>query len=145
LTLFYKLLCASRIKQIAREIRSKEQAARQEFARKKEICSKTSILLENKHLARKQAALREKRRISKNEGAKRIPRREEAALNFKVQILQRWTRDGEWKKVGDAMEPLVKTVENKDGKTTRIACERVEWELSLGVTGMITSNFVGGR
>lgn len=81
----------------------------------------------------------------KNEGAKGIPQREEAALNFKVQILQRWTRDGEWKKVGDALQPLVKTEEDKHGKLTRIACERVAWELGLGVTGMITSTFVGER
>lgn len=80
-----------------------------------------------------------------NEGAKGIPQREEAALTFRTKILQRWTRDGEWKQVGDVMEPLVKKDESKDGKVTRIGCERVTWELSLGVTGMITTNLVGER
>jgi hypothetical protein len=35
-----------------------------------------------------------------NEGAKIIPQREDAALNLRVRILQRWTRDGEWMQVG---------------------------------------------
>lgn len=80
-----------------------------------------------------------------NEGSKGIPQREEAALNFKVKVLQKWTRDGEWKQVGDVLEPLVKMDERNDGKVERIGCERVAWELSLGVTGMITSSLVGDR
>lgn len=80
-----------------------------------------------------------------NEGAKGIPQREEAALNFKAKILQKWTRDGEWKQVGDVLEPLVKTEESKDGKVKRIGCERISWEISLGVTGMITSSLIGER
>jgi len=71
--------------------------------------------------------------------------REEAALNFSVQLLQKWTRDGEWKRLGDFMEPLVKTEEDKDGKEERIACESIVLEVSLGVTGMITTNLVGER
>jgi hypothetical protein len=80
-----------------------------------------------------------------NEGAKGIPQREEAALNLRVRILQRWTRDGEWMQVGDTMEPLVQKIENKDGSVSRIGCENVTWELSIGVTGMITTVFVGER
>jgi len=82
---------------------------------------------------------------AKNEGAKGIPVREEAALNFSVQLLQKWTRDGEWKRLGDVMESLVKTEEDKDGKEERIACESIVLEVSLGVTGMITTNLVGER
>lgn len=80
--------------------------------------------------------------VKAQEGAKGIPKREEAALNFRVRILQKWTRDGEWKPVGDAMEPLVQKTGDDD---TRVGCERVTWELSLGVTGMITTAFVGER
>lgn len=79
--------------------------------------------------------------IKDNEGAKRIPIREEAALNLRVQILQKLTRDGEWKKVGDVMSPLVSL--DKDEK--KIACEKVVLELSLGSTGMITQALAGER
>jgi hypothetical protein len=83
--------------------------------------------------------------VKQNEGAKGIPTREEAALNFRARILQKWTRDGEWKQVGDVLEPLIKKEESKDGTVTRIGCEQVVWEVSLAVTGMITSNLVGDR
>ena len=81
----------------------------------------------------------------KNEGAKGIPLREKAALDFRVQVLQKWTRDGEWKKVGDPMEPLVKVVEDEDGKETRVACESVVLEISLAVTGLVTTALIGER
>jgi hypothetical protein len=58
-----------------------------------------------------------------NEGAKIIPQRKDAALNLRVRILQRWTRDGEWIQVGFTMEPLVQKIENKDGSISRIGCE----------------------
>lgn len=83
--------------------------------------------------------------VKANEGAKGIPQREEAALNFSVRILQQWTRNGEWKQVGDPMEPLVQKNENKDGSVVRVGCERILWELSIGVAGMITTAFVGER
>ena len=83
--------------------------------------------------------------VKANEGAKGIPQREEAALKFSVRILQKWTRDGEWKQVGDPMEPLIQKNENKDGSVVRVGCERILWELSIGVTGMITTAFVGER
>jgi hypothetical protein len=83
----------------------------------------------------------------KNEGAKGIPVREEAALDLRIQVLEKWTRDGEWKKVGDAMQPLVKveTADDEKEGEKRIACESVVLELSLGVTGMITTSLVGER
>ena len=82
--------------------------------------------------------------VRENEGAANIPKREEAALDLRLEILQKWTRDGDWKRVGDIMEPLVKKV-GDDGDESRVACESVTLELSLGVTGMITSSLVGDR
>lgn len=79
--------------------------------------------------------------IKDNEGSKRIPKREQAALDLRVQILQKWTRDGEWKKIGNVMSPLVTL--DKDEK--KIACEKIVLELSLGATGMITNAWVGER
>ena len=79
--------------------------------------------------------------IKDNESSKYIPKREAAALNLRVQIVQKSTRDGEWKKVGDDMSPLVMV--DKDEKKT--ACERVVLQLSLGVTGLITHELVGER
>ena len=73
------------------------------------------------------------------EGKKGIPLREEAALNLRVQIYQKWTRDGEWKKVGDVKKPLI--MEGKDGE--QIACEQTTLELSLGPTGVITAGLFG--
>jgi len=79
--------------------------------------------------------------IKDNEGAKCIPKREQAALDLRVQVLQKWTRDGEWKNVGDVMSPLVSL--DKDEK--KVACEKIVLELSLGATGMITSSLSGTR
>ena len=85
--------------------------------------------------------------IKKYEGAKGIPLRETAALNYQVQVWQKWTRDGEWQPVGDPLEPLVQL--NEDNKTsekpTRVACESVSLEISLGVTGLITRVLAGER
>lgn len=82
------------------------------------------------------------------QGSKHIPRREEAALALRVEILQKWTRDGEWIKVGESMEPLVMLDEenlDSDGEAKRIACESVTLEISLGVHGMLTTSLVGER
>lgn len=73
------------------------------------------------------------------EGSKGIPQREEAALGLRVQIYEKWTRDGEWKKVGDVKKPLV--MENKEGE--QVACEHTTLELSLGPTGVITAGLFG--
>eukprot|EP00977_Amphora_coffeiformis_P013419 scaffold3505_cov170-Amphora_coffeaeformis.AAC.16 len=75
------------------------------------------------------------------EGSKHIPLREQAALEFRVQIYQKWTRDGEWKPLGDPLEPLVEL--SKDEK--RIACEAVSLEVSLSATGMVSTLLVGER
>jgi hypothetical protein len=79
--------------------------------------------------------------IKDKEGSRYIPKREVAALDLRVQIVQKWTRDGEWKKIGDVMSPLV-MVDKDENKT---ACERVNLELSLGPTGLITHSLVGER
>lgn len=79
--------------------------------------------------------------VKERESAKYIPEREAAALNFRVQIVQKFTRDGNWIKVGDVMSPLV--VLDKDEK--KIACEKVSLELSLGTSGLITKSLIGDR
>ncbi len=79
--------------------------------------------------------------VTAREAAKYIPEREKAALDLRVQIVQRFTRDGEWIKIGDVMSPL--TVVEKDEEKT--ACERVSLELSLGLSGLITQSLVGDR
>lgn len=81
--------------------------------------------------------------VKEMEASKHIPEREEAALALRVEIVQKWTRDGEWKRVGDIMEPLVKRDVDDDSK--KIACESVDLEISLGVNGMITTSLVGDR
>ena len=75
------------------------------------------------------------------EGAKNIPLREQAALAFRVQVYQKWTRDGEWIPLSDPLEPLVAL--DKDEK--RIACEAVNLEISLAATGMVSTMLVGER
>lgn len=76
-----------------------------------------------------------------HEGSKGIPKREEAALDLRVQVVQRWTRDGDWKKVGNPLEPLVKT--DRDEK--RIAIEETTLVLSYGVSGMVSVEMQGDR
>ena len=79
--------------------------------------------------------------IKANEGASNIPKREDAALNLRVQIVEKVTRDGEWRNIGNPMSPLVET--DKDDK--QFACEKVVLELSLGATGLVTNSLVGER
>jgi hypothetical protein len=79
--------------------------------------------------------------VTAREAAKHIPEREKAALNLRVQIVQRFTRDGEWIKIGNVMSPLA-VVEKDEAKT---ACERVSLELSVGLSGLITQSLVGDR
>jgi hypothetical protein len=79
---------------------------------------------------------------------KHIPAREEAALALRLEIVQKWTRDGEWIKVGETMEPLVKLDEenlDSDGEAKKVACESVTLDISLGVHGMLTSSLEGER
>jgi hypothetical protein len=79
--------------------------------------------------------------VKDREAAKYIPEREEAALNLRVQIVQKFTRDGEWTNIGDVMSPLV-VVEKDESKT---ACEKVVLELSLGISGLLSNALVGDR
>jgi hypothetical protein len=73
------------------------------------------------------------------EGSKGIPEREEAARNLRVQIYQKWSRDGEWKRVGDTKKALI--IKGKDDE--EIPVEHVVLELSLGPTGIITAGLHG--
>lgn len=75
------------------------------------------------------------------EGAKNVPMREKAALAFRIQMYQKWTRDGEWIPLGDPLEPLVALSKNEN----RIACEAVTVEISLTATGMVSTMMVGDR
>ena len=61
------------------------------------------------------------------------PEREKAALDFRVQVVQQFERDGEWINVGDAMSPLTMTQGDDDDK---VACESVALQLSLAASGM---------
>jgi hypothetical protein len=79
--------------------------------------------------------------ITANEGSKNIPKREQAALNLRVQVLQKFTRDGEWQRIDKELSPLVEV----DKDENKIACEKLVLELSLGATGLITHALVGER
>jgi len=76
------------------------------------------------------------------EGKEGIPKREAAALCFKIQIVQKLTRDSDWVNVGDEAMPLTKT-EYEGEKEKLIACENIMLELSVNSTGVITQSFVG--
>jgi hypothetical protein len=80
--------------------------------------------------------------VKEYEGKGGIPEREKAALDFRLQIVQKRQRDGEWYNVGDVMSPLTK-IEGDDEK--KVACESVALELSLGPMGIITASLVGER
>ena len=78
------------------------------------------------------------------EGAKGIPKREAAALDFQIQVVQKWTRDGEWVNVADPARLLTKPDDdNSDDDSKRIACESVTLELKMSPTGMISQTLVG--
>mmetsp|Transcript_32140 Transcript_32140/g.53103 ORF Transcript_32140/g.53103 Transcript_32140/m.53103 type:complete len:799 (-) Transcript_32140:40-2436(-) len=76
------------------------------------------------------------------EGNQGIPKREAAALEFKIQVVQKMTREGEWTNVGDLTMPLIKVDESGD-KEKQIGCERISLELSVNSTGVITQSLVG--
>ncbi len=71
-------------------------------------------------------------------------RREEAALNLRIRVLQRVERDGGWKQVGDEMSPLSKVNDNDvDGDAEqKYAIETSILELSLDSIGFITASTV---
>jgi hypothetical protein len=72
------------------------------------------------------------------DGRKGIPKRESAALAFKIQVVQKITRDGEWINVGNPTMALTKVDEDK-----RVACEKIKLELSVNSIGVITASLVG--
>mmetsp|Transcript_17911 Transcript_17911/g.25261 ORF Transcript_17911/g.25261 Transcript_17911/m.25261 type:complete len:792 (-) Transcript_17911:110-2485(-) len=81
----------------------------------------------------------------KFEGSKAIPEREAAALNFQVQIVQKYTRTGPWKKVSGYSRPLTKHNDDasEDAEETRVGCESAMLELSFDGRGVITSTLIG--
>ena len=95
------------------------------------------------------------KKVKEAESSKYIPQREKAALDFTIQIFQKYTRDGIWYPVGNPMSPLVKldtqvhetdTGEIEDNiEETKIACEQVTLELSLAVMGVLTTGWSGER
>eukprot|EP00521_Asterionellopsis_glacialis_P007569 CAMPEP_0195283612 /NCGR_PEP_ID=MMETSP0707-20130614/2092_1 /TAXON_ID=33640 /ORGANISM="Asterionellopsis glacialis, Strain CCMP134" /LENGTH=787 /DNA_ID=CAMNT_0040342801 /DNA_START=53 /DNA_END=2416 /DNA_ORIENTATION=- len=79
------------------------------------------------------------------EGSKAIPQREIAALNFQVQIVQKYTRTGPWKKVSGYHRPLTKHNDDapEDSEESRVGCESATLELSFDGRGVITSTLIG--
>ena len=89
------------------------------------------------------------------ESSRNIPHREKAALDFTVQIFQKYSRDGPWHPVGNPLAPLVKldtqvheTAEGEikdDEEEKKIACEQTTLELSLAVMGVLTTGWGPGE
>mmetsp|Transcript_19981 Transcript_19981/g.29260 ORF Transcript_19981/g.29260 Transcript_19981/m.29260 type:complete len:726 (+) Transcript_19981:171-2348(+) len=83
--------------------------------------------------------------MKKFEGGKMIPKREEAARGFKLQIVQMSERGGAWMPVGDIMKPLTiedSQADDKESDEGRVACESAVLELSVGAAGIITSTLM---
>lgn len=76
------------------------------------------------------------------EGSKGIPKREAAALCFKLQIVQKLARDDEWINVGDELKPLTK-IDNEGDDEKIFACEKITIELSMNSVGVITQSRIG--
>lgn len=76
-------------------------------------------------------------------GAKKIPVRVEAALAFKIQVVQKCERNGKWIEVGDALTPL-KLKDDENDEDTK-AIEASTLELSLGASGLIMTQFYSDR
>jgi len=64
------------------------------------------------------------------EGKKGIPKREEAAFNLNIQIVQRTDRASEWVAVDDVIYPLRYTIE-KDDEETKMKCESARLEVRM--------------
>ena len=62
--------------------------------------------------------------------------REEAALEFRVKVLQRMERNGRWRQVGETLKPLTKESDGDDDET--VAVESATLELSLDSIGYIS-------
>ena len=77
--------------------------------------------------------------LKKFEGKKGILKREEAALNFNIQIVQRTDRTSEWVAVDDVIYPLRSTIE-KDDEETKIACESARLEVRMRGEGILVSS-----
>ena len=73
--------------------------------------------------------------INKFTGGRNISVREEAAIAFKIQIVQRCERDGTWIDVGDPLKPL--HIKKEEDDEISIAIESSILELSIGAAGLI--------
>jgi len=85
-----------------------------------------------------------KEEIKNCTGGKNISIREDAAKEFRLQVLQKMERGGKWIPVGDVVAPLLKTKEqdddDKDTKKERVCIESSILSLSVGKVGIITTN-----
>lgn len=89
--------------------------------------------------------------LQKLEGKKGIPKREEAALNFTVQVVQRQDRFSNWVPVDDIMYPLrmekydsaddssTKDDQSKKENSTFVACESARFEIRMKSEGTLIS------
>jgi hypothetical protein len=87
------------------------------------------------------------------EGKQGIPKREEAALQLQVQVVQQSERGGDWIPLGDVLQPLVYVkaeIEEKDKNTDKntdkhkdkdkkIACETATLEVRLRSDGIVVT------
>lgn len=82
-------------------------------------------------------------------GGKNLAVRDEAASNFRMRVVQKMDRDGDWIPVGDLMSPLVVTKggddddddegkRSSDEKKERIAIESSIFSISVGAGGVLT-------
>jgi len=77
----------------------------------------------------------------KFEGVRKIPQREEGALNVRIKVLQRLERGGKWEQISDTIKPLV--IQDPEDEKKEIACESAVLELSLAPTGIIITSLQG--
>jgi hypothetical protein len=89
--------------------------------------------------------------LQKLEGKKGIPKREEAALNFSMQVVQRQDRFSDWVPVDDIIYPLrmekcdstddtsTKDDQTKKEHATLVACESARFEIRMKAEGTLNS------
>lgn len=66
--------------------------------------------------------------------------REEAALNLRVKVLQRFERNGSWKSIGKLFSPLMQTDEDEiDGKAKSVAIESSSIEFTIDSMGFYST------
>jgi hypothetical protein len=90
--------------------------------------------------------------LQKLEGKKGIPKREEAALNFSIQVVQRQDRFSDWVPVDDIIYPLrMEKYDSTDDTSTKddqakkehsnlVACESARFEIRMKAEGTLISS-----